>query len=662
MSLFRSIKNFFGGEDGRINSNDLKKLTVEQLEELISARRAYLIKEYRLKNKSGEMGKGLVGMRNLGNTCFMNSALQCLSNTTVLTEYLLNTDWEDTINSVSTAAEGRLVCEYYLMLKKIWTENSHTVSPGDIKKAIVRVSKTFAGYSQQDTQEFLSYFLDAIHEDLNQVIIKPYIQQKDYTGEAIKDFAKEAWKNHTQRNRSFIVDSFHGQYFSKIQCPDCKHESVTCDPFDMISVNLPAKEQIRFEGYFISYTYDKETQSFSFMVDDSATLDKILHKIVKDWNKMLTNDEAKLEVDNLIPYYYLRSRIVDRLKKPYEQITAKEIMQNDGIFFILDHYSTLYTPIVFKNDASMVRQQLMTNSIKHKLRIQVMMSGKSVAVEKEVVVPSSISSYQLYLLIYIIYRRSFFSVQCKNSDWIELKTNEKELKAEFHRFFPLESIDLPSALFILSVNFNRIFSISETNSMFDNIATDKLDVVVTLNDNFFPTEPKLKSCKKFFIDNLITGSKSQSLYSCLDQFVREEKLDQDNMWYCPKCKSHQEAIKKMAIMKHPRILIIHLKRFKKDLYKHNLVGFRKNTEVIDFPIDNLEMNKYVVNGGGERIRYTLYGVANHYGSCGGGHYTAICRNKYSKSWHCYDDSDVSSIGENEIVSEAAYVLFYELKK
>lgn len=662
MSIFRSIKWLLGGEEPRIDLNDLKKLTPEELEEMVQKKRALLIKEFELNNKNGDIGKGLVGMRNLGNTCFMNAALQCLSNTSILTEYLLTTNWENSINSVSTIAEGRLVCEYFLLLRRVWMENNGSVSPGDVKKAIVRVSRTFAGYSQQDTQEFLSYFLDALHEDLDQVHIKAYIKKKDYTGEDIVDFANEAWKNHTERNKSFIIDNFHGQYFSKIKCPDCKHESITCDPFDMLSLNLPTREKLKFEGYFISYTYDKDTFAFNFVVDESTTLDKILHKIVKDWNKGLTNEETKLDIDNLVLYYYLRSKIIDRIKRPYDKISAKEIVLNNGIFFILEQYSPIYTPLVFRENSSDICQQLKDENSEKVLRIQVFLNGASVAVEKEVMVPENISSYQLYFLIYLIYRKSFLNVQCKNHELIQLLPEENEIEAELNSFFPSETIDIISSIFVLSVNSNKVLTLQRSESVFKDQTSAKIDISVNLNQSFFPTEPKLKSCKRLYIDNMTSTGKASTLYHCLDQFVTEEKLDKDNTWYCHKCKDHKEAFKKMAIMRYPKILIIHLKRFKKDIYKHHMVGFKKITELIDFPIDNLELNKYVVNGGKDKIRYALYGVANHYGNCGGGHYTANCKNRYNNQWYRYDDSDVSAIAENQIITDAAYVLFYELQK
>ena len=56
--------------------------------------------------------------------------------------------------------------------------------------------------------------------------------------------------------------------------------------------------------------------------------------------------------------------------------------------------------------------------------------------------------------------------------------------------------------------------------------------------------------------------------------------------------------------------------------------------------------------------YDLYAVSNHFGSLSGGHYTAFARNPYHKKWFNFDDTDVGRVTENDIVTKAAYVLFY----
>ena len=69
---------------------------------------------------------------------------------------------------------------------------------------------------------------------------------------------------------------------------------------------------------------------------------------------------------------------------------------------------------------------------------------------------------------------------------------------------------------------------------------------------------------------------------------------------------------------------------------------------IDFVNNKLELE----------TKYDLHGVVNHYGTLGFGHYVSFTRNPFDQKWYKYDDSEVSSISRNSIVSENAYLLFY----
>ena len=65
---------------------------------------------------------------------------------------------------------------------------------------------------------------------------------------------------------------------------------------------------------------------------------------------------------------------------------------------------------------------------------------------------------------------------------------------------------------------------------------------------------------------------------------------------------------------------------------------------------------------GDIDKYELYGVINHYGHCGGGHYIASAKNFIENQWYTFDDCEVSKLKESEIVTRAAYVLFYKKVK
>jgi ubiquitin C-terminal hydrolase len=115
------------------------------------------------------------------------------------------------------------------------------VSPTAFKDAIGQFAPRFSGYQQQDSSELLSFLLDGLHEDLNQVKKKPFTPSVDSNGREDEVVARESWEGHLKRNQSVIVDLMQGQLKSRLECPipECKKVSVTFDPFMFLSVPLP---------------------------------------------------------------------------------------------------------------------------------------------------------------------------------------------------------------------------------------------------------------------------------------------------------------------------------------------------------------------------------------------------------------------------------------
>ena len=120
----------------------------------------------------------------------------------------------------------------------------------------------------------------------------------------------------------------------------------------------------------------------------------------------------------------------------------------------------------------------------------------------------------------------------------------------------------------------------------------------------------------------------------------------------------------MDIFKCPYYLIIQLKRFKQDDEMgsrsiFNIFNSSKNTTFVDFPINNFDLSKYILSKtqSNHGSKYDLIGVVNHYGGSSFGHYTAYCLN--GNKWLEYNDESVSKLSKNNIISSAAYVLFYK---
>ncbi|KAF5095686.1 hypothetical protein D0Z00_003040 [Geotrichum galactomycetum] len=153
------------------------------------------------------------------------------------------------------------------------------------------------------------------------------------------------------------------------------------------------------------------------------------------------------------------------------------------------------------------------------------------------------------------------------------------------------------------------------------------------------------------------------LSDCLDQFSKTEVLGEDDLWHCSRCKDFRRASKTIELWKIPDIFTIHLKRFS----SYHGMG-DKLDDLVNFPIEGLDMTdriqktKYggkveeTIEEGGQI--YDLFGVDNHYGGLGGGHYTAFAKNFVDNEWYYFDDSRVRKADPEDSITSAAYLLFY----
>ncbi|EGR34211.1 ubiquitin specific peptidase 8, putative, partial [Ichthyophthirius multifiliis] len=336
---------------------------------------------------------GLVGLYNLGNTCYINAALQCLSNTPPLCDYFLSQLHEKEINpNAFLGSNGQITSQFGKLILDLWQTDQNFIEPIDFINEIGQFAEQFADGTQQDSHEFLAFLLDILHEDLNRVIKKPYIKEKDYNCEKHEEYSKESWKEYLMRNKSIIVDLFQGQTKSTLKCLVCGSVSHKFEAFQFLSVPVPANK-----------------------------------------------------------------------------------------------------------------------------------------------------------------------------------------------------------------SHNEIINLSE----------------------------------------------------CIQEFTKEEYLDQNEWWYCFKCKKNRKSTKQIDLWKLPNILIIHLKRFRFD---KNIKAKIKN--FVDFPIQNFDLQPYTIGRQRDQPIYDLFAISNHEGNLSSGHYTAYAKNRANQNWYLFDDCNVQQCLKEQIKSEKAYVLFY----
>ena len=145
-----------------------------------------------------------------------------------------------------------------------------------------------------------------------------------------------------------------------------------------------------------------------------------------------------------------------------------------------------------------------------------------------------------------------------------------------------------------------------------------------------------------------------NIYECFNLFVKPDILEGDNAWYNEDTKTKEDVKKNVVFWNFPKILAIVLKRFTPD-------GLNKINTLIDFPIENLDLSKYVLGYNRESYVYDLFGICNHRGGTTGGHYSAFIKH-ISNKWIHFNDHIVENVqNPDKMITSMAYCLFYRKK-
>ncbi|ANB14816.1 Doa4p [Sugiyamaella lignohabitans] len=205
------------------------------------------------------------GLKNLGNTCYMNCIIQCLAGTPKLADVFADNSYKQFINVNSKLGyKGVLAQTFAALVQRMLQGKEGYVPPIALKDLAGRLRDTFQGYEQQDCQEFLTFILDGLHEELNsngdKARMKELTEKEESYRErmSVRVASTIEWERYLKSDYSLIVDIAQGQYRSQLRCLTCGHTSTTFNSFSFLSLPIPLdKQNVTIQDCFDLFTAEE---------------------------------------------------------------------------------------------------------------------------------------------------------------------------------------------------------------------------------------------------------------------------------------------------------------------------------------------------------------------------------------------------------------------
>ncbi|CAK6970338.1 ubiquitin carboxyl-terminal hydrolase 32 isoform X3 [Scomber scombrus] len=578
--------------------------------------------------------KGATGLSNLGNTCFMNSSIQCVSNTKPLTDYFITGRHLYELNRTNPIGmRGHMAKCYGDLVMELWSGTQKNVAPLKLRWTIAKYAPRFNGFQQQDSQELLAFLLDGLHEDLNRVHEKPYVELKDSDGRPDWEVASEAWENHLRRNRSIVVDLFHGQLKSQVKCKTCGHISARFDPFNFLSLPLPMDSSMHLEitvikldgstpvRYGLRLNMDekytglkKQLSELCSLKPEQILLAEVHTSNIKNFPQ--DNQKVRLSVNGFLCAFEVpvpgspTSVSSPTLTDVTPIANGSAANGHVGIKPVLIPNGGPSTMVPFSPDT------LLANGVANGHITPVQESpfiGYIIAMHRKMM------RTELYFLSSQKNRPSLFgmplivpcTVHTSKKDlydavWIQVSRLASPLPPQeasnhaqdcddsmgYQYPFTLRVVgkDGNSCAWCPWYRFCRGCTVECTE---DRASVGNAYIAV----DWDPTALHLRyqTSQERIVEEHCSVEQSRraqaepiSLDSCLKAFTSEEELGEDELYYCSKCKTHRLATKKLDLWRLPPILIVHLKRFQ-------FVNGRwiKSQKIVKFPRENFDPSAFL---------------------------------------------------------------------
>ncbi|XP_050173199.1 ubiquitin carboxyl-terminal hydrolase 31 [Myiozetetes cayanensis] len=631
---------------------------------------------------------GVAGLRNHGNTCFMNAILQCLSNTELFAEFLALEQFRGGPPPADgpPPAPGEVTEQLAQLVRALWTLEYTPQHSRDFKNIVSKNAMQYRGNAQHDAQEFLLWLLDRVHEDLNNVVnsssmppLKPPLEDDVLLeGPAFPI------------SSTFVQELFQAQYRSSLTCPHCQKQSNTFDPFLCISLPIPLPHT---RPLFVTVVYQgkcSHCMRIGVAVPISGTVARLREAV---------SSETKIPTEQIV----LTEMYYDGFHRSFCDTDDLDTIHESDCIFAFE------TPEIFRPEGILSQRGIHVNNNLNNLKCGTEHSRtiaysqgmvKSGKLEQSSTKPAANDK-----IVLLVCNRACTGQQSKRfglpfvlhlEKTIAWDILQKEILEKMQYFlrpaaclqvcpFSLRVVSVVGITYLLPQEERPLCHPTVERALkscgqggtahvklvveWDKETKDYL--FVNTEEEYIPDSESVRQQRELHHQPQIC-----TLSQCFQLYTKEEQLAPDDAWRCPHCKQLQQGSITLSLWTLPDVLIIHLKRFRQE-------GDRrmKLQNMVKFPLSGLDMTPHVVKrsqsswslpshwspwrrpyGLGrdpEDYIYDLYAVCNHHGTMQGGHYTAYCKNSVDGQWYCFDDSEVQQLSESEVCKQTAYILFYQ---
>jgi ubiquitin C-terminal hydrolase len=572
---------------------------------------------------------GVCGLSNLGNTCYLNSALQCLSNTPAFRCSMLRDP------SVLGAKEGGIAFNLHRLFQSMWSGRRQTTAPSDFRAAFTRKFRRFEGYDQQDAIEFVNALLDAVLEELNPVTTKRYVERDDQRDRAHSDAENSQiyWDSYCENNVGFVFDQFYGQMRSELNCLTCGHAVCVYDAFSCIPLALESTALTSIDLSVLFMDGSRRAYQIRVRVPDSCNaleLKQAIRSALKTIDTEQSKGPARVKVGDA------------EMPVDTQHIQVAELYSNTV---------TLLKP----------RAKVYTGG---NTKFFAMVLAEAVEPEAFVALVNVIASSG----------KSSLQVMVKCPDRVDGADLWRRIAECLHSFVKAYGVSANGTCVIDELTY--VDSRSAISNNAEEVSRSTYEPMLRLEARLadgYELRPVVSE-----VDGSLTRlpgpgyiPPERALPDLFEVMTTAQDMKGDNQWYCPKCKTHQDARKKDTIYRLPQYLVVQLKRFYAGADGYTM---RKVDTNVPFS-EELDMRPYVSEAlaAEGKTRYRLFGVVHHSGSLSFGHYTASALvpsptipatdatdsdGDIPRSWYDFNDSSARQAYAAP-QGPSAYILFFE---